>query len=848
MLTSAVLSALFVRRNMRDSTKNERLNVRCVTLALGEWKRLVQEAVRFQTERGRERGKLATLFHKGTMVENRKMIFLAVAHALATLVIWQHFFYVKYRVKEAEVPDGVNLYWWKRLTPPIAYGAKQAIMFQMMLLPLTMARQTVAAMSNTYFGRKLVPLHKIFAMHVYLGYVACSLIFAATILFFAFFGQGCAQQRSGKEPSPNGIQTFCKNLTSEIMATGIAITGCLLLVVVTSFMRNRIKYEIFYYVHHFVFIMFALTIAHTSDDKFRRGQVRSQTFKWFSVSLVWYLTDRFQASFSTRECDVEECKAIGDDSNESRKMVKLRVTRPTTFVFRPGQHVFIAIKTIDLHWHPFSIASAPREKTLDFYVEVMSTSKMDGSDSWTHKLWRDAKDGLVTKVSINGPYGSGFNDISDRTQILGIGSGTGIVPMLSLLKSHMNSLLLWEPAMYLRERAEADAENRHFAEEYRKESRYVAQPLVNLASAVFYGRRTKKKVIPQFSINGQVALGAIQTRWRRQQMQKNTGNAMKKFYEKKLRRSVLFEALQVVQITFPLLDLVAVGLLISFYFNEDIATQAMREVPLWILLVNLVYFFITWCFKTINKPLWYVDMLVTMTSMLSFGLWYRIVHEERRLWTLTPVCGYAALSFYRAGRTLSGVSLTGKAQSSAVSSFLAKTGHDKNITEKLTIVMATPQADFCAVFWNDLNATYEKVYKIYGESLSKFIEIQIYCTSKDATKSDELLRTTSATALGDSGALRLHRPDFEELTQAPLMTQVTRDYWEGRPKFTSSLVYFCGSPKIGSEIANAVFNAKMAFKIFTGSNHVLDFMEENYGQARPKKSRDLPSFREVKTV
>ena len=77
---------------------------------------------------------------------------------------------------------------------------------------------------------------------------------------------------------------------------------------------------------------------------------------------------------------------------------------------------------------------------------------MDGSDSWTHKLWRYAKDGLVTKVSINGPYGSGFNDISDRTQILGIGSGTGIVPMLSLLKSHMNSLLLWEPAMYLRAR------------------------------------------------------------------------------------------------------------------------------------------------------------------------------------------------------------------------------------------------------------------------------------------------------------------------------------------------------------------------------------------------------------
>ena len=85
--------------------KNGFLSVGRVTLALVEEKRLIREAVRFQTKRGGKRGKLATLCHKGTMVENRKMIFLAVAHALATLIIWQHFFYVKYRVQEAKVPD-----------------------------------------------------------------------------------------------------------------------------------------------------------------------------------------------------------------------------------------------------------------------------------------------------------------------------------------------------------------------------------------------------------------------------------------------------------------------------------------------------------------------------------------------------------------------------------------------------------------------------------------------------------------------------------------------------------------------------------------------------------------------
>ena len=87
--------------------------------------------------------------------------------------------------------------------------------------------------------------------------------------------------------------------------------------------RNRIKYEIFYYVHHFVFIMFALAIAHTLDDKARSGQMRSQNFKWFSASLVWYLTDRLQAAFNTRDCDVVECVELGDDEPESRKVVHM---------------------------------------------------------------------------------------------------------------------------------------------------------------------------------------------------------------------------------------------------------------------------------------------------------------------------------------------------------------------------------------------------------------------------------------------------------------------------------------------------------------------------------------------
>ena len=67
------------------------------------------------------------------------------------------------------------------------------------------------------------------------------------------------------------------------LSTGLCIFALLVIVGVTSYLRHRIPYEVFYYVHHLVFVMFALTIAHTMDNVARRGTKRSQTFMWCSA-------------------------------------------------------------------------------------------------------------------------------------------------------------------------------------------------------------------------------------------------------------------------------------------------------------------------------------------------------------------------------------------------------------------------------------------------------------------------------------------------------------------------------------------------------------------------------------
>ena len=385
------------------------------------------------------------------LYSERKMLFFIALHFSATIIVWQHFSFSKYKVQEAKLavpgPEGANFFWWKRLAPTFTFGAKHAILLQMSLLPLTMARHTIALLSETFVA-KVIPFHRTTAMHICLGYTAIALVFLATLSFLTFYGQGCALQKSGQEPSPNGVMTFCSGMTSEIMITGYVICATLLLLGVTSYFRNRILYEIFYITHQLVFVlMFAIAIAHTFDDKARAGQRRSQSFEWFTASLIWYLSDRAFMVYNTEVLPVVEWLALGQkdasahgDSEQGRVLI-LRLKRPAHWKFQPGQFASLNASSLlnDSSWHPFSIGSSPSDSTIDFQIQVQAPG------SWTDRLWLAAHSepqrmGVANLMNpptlkIQGPFGAALASWNDYGHIMAISSGTGVVPMLSLLKS-----------------------------------------------------------------------------------------------------------------------------------------------------------------------------------------------------------------------------------------------------------------------------------------------------------------------------------------------------------------------------------------------------------------------------
>ena len=238
----------------------------------------------------------------------------------------------------------------------------------------------------------------------------------------------------------------------------------------------------------------------------RGTKERSQTFKWFAASLWLYVTDRLYAYTCrtfTLECDLDASIATENPTSASKKhghlpsrCILLRIPRPVQFTFSPGQWAYLQIPDIDVFWHPFSIGSDPGSAQLEFMVEVK------GPGSWSEKLWMMVTPPLDEKglpcvfqkrriftVQVQGPFGSALMSSSTAyTKVLAVGAGSGIVPMLSMLRRNTAQLCqLDRSGFYKANRLQKDNGNKLVVEySARREVWVVAlQGLVTLLRYTF---------------------------------------------------------------------------------------------------------------------------------------------------------------------------------------------------------------------------------------------------------------------------------------------------------------------------------------------------------------------------
>ena len=256
----------------------------------------------------------------------------------------------------------------------------------------------------------------------------------AGCLFLAYYGILCAY----------GEEDYCDGLSSEIMITGFYIMTGLALIGILSYARESISYEVFYAVHHGVFIIYGLTALHTYDHLQRSGERdRSQALQWFVVSFVYYICDRLSMHLNYKYATKISKALLSYDndkmsSNKKRlyenAVIRLVLEKPLRFDFIPGQYAYLRIPVIDKrNWHPFSIASSTKSDEVEFIIAVCGDES-----SWTSKLFKliektkDLRYQFSRRCKINfdvqimGPCGSSSGNLTGYSHVVAAGTGTGI--------------------------------------------------------------------------------------------------------------------------------------------------------------------------------------------------------------------------------------------------------------------------------------------------------------------------------------------------------------------------------------------------------------------------------------
>lgn len=216
------------------------------------------------------------------------------------------------------------------------------------------------------------------------------------------------------------------------VTSGIALfTIFLVMYIFARESARRKAFERFYYIHIVGAILgMILLIVHAK----LRGKL--YTYKWVTAPLIVYAFDRiYRKGFES----LVYTRASGTKMY-SGNVFKLTV--PKTFEYKAGQYAEIKVPSISkLQWHPFTIASAPHEKSITFYIKE--------SGDWTSALkkklealenYGNLRTGEGLRIQFRGPYGAPAQHVGQFRSIVLISAGIGGTPFLSIVKDAVNAI------------------------------------------------------------------------------------------------------------------------------------------------------------------------------------------------------------------------------------------------------------------------------------------------------------------------------------------------------------------------------------------------------------------------
>jgi len=309
---------------------------------------------------------------------------------------------------------------YRRNLTPVARGAGNLVNFNAAFILLISARKLMSWLRNTPMNM-VIPFDKAMpAFHMLVGRV----FLAASLTHVAFHLPVYVVSKPWG-PGYNGF--------TQLFITGSMLVALFGVLYGTSLRVNRSKrYELFWYSHAVCATLgFILLLIHG----LHYGVYR--TYRWVAGPMAVYIIDRLMRRAQQKEVRMSVSRDVGALKGDAMLCLRL----PRTFTYEPGQYAEVKVPAISsIQWHPFTIASAPHEPELVFYIKK--------SGDWTGQLHKMFASTGATRVEVlvRGPYGSPAQHVGQFENVVLIGGGVGSTPFCGVVKSAHNWLTARPPS------------------------------------------------------------------------------------------------------------------------------------------------------------------------------------------------------------------------------------------------------------------------------------------------------------------------------------------------------------------------------------------------------------------
>ncbi|CAK0846664.1 unnamed protein product [Prorocentrum cordatum] len=480
-------------------------------------------------------------------------------------------------------------------------------------------------------------------------------------------------------------------------------------------------------------------------------------------------------------------------------MLTLVCKKPVDFQFAPGQYAYIQIPSLDNSFHPFSIGSAPEEAVLRFYIVVYK-------GQWTEKLADAIEEMTVSGVNIMGPFGPGF-DTNNFVSVSAVGTGTGIVPMMSLMRERYHRLTLMNKELL--QGIQEDPE------------KVVRLEQMALHKAVNHMR-----------------LIMLQYKWKLRCMRVRSGTQTSFIMSKATSRTYYHYMFDIIAHVVLLLDMCQGFWTFSWKYLDEMefnskfqkvdavqwkALEIMSIVCIAFFLVHRAYF---WANPRIFGRS-FADVLDVVAVAFMVGTHFAWAGEVPSFYIAPSHMAVFLRGFFALWRIARIYAASQVVRMGDASSKLG-VEHDLVKGGKFRVLWIVRGGDGFAAKCMELEDMMTDLLEKFSRwQLDRLFGLDIYITGVTPAEERRLRELIQGSAI--ESCARFERPDVVEWV-VQRMSDVLRDTLHERCATTGgSMIAFCGSPAVGLQVSRGVQEANMHATVLRMAGCRMAFQEEYYG-------------------